>query len=518
MNFFQRALKNVTRKKTKSILLVLTFFLIGNLVIIGQGVKLASENAKILTRQKMKPIVSYEIDYDAYNKAYEKMTDEEKRTFVLRLGLDKMLALAKDPMVEAANISMDRSYFAEGFDSLKPIKDPTSPWPEPGPVKTLSSDIRKGEPMPPWIPDYRQPDVRIIANMHPKLIEIANGDYELQDGRWYTQEEIDSGNPVVVIEQELAQYNNLKVGDTITIKMYDLQYYQNILTEDDVFLDLEVVGIYKNNRILDPSQPDYEWKSRDRLQQPGNLLLVNGGALANKEFEVNKKLNESYNPGGEYKPVIDDLFYVSIYLLNDPLKIDEFKANNVANINKFTKLNANDSVFQTFAKPLDSISFFAAIVVAIVIINAIVIISLITALTLKMREYELGVLLAMGVPRGKVVMQLFTELLLITVIGFTMASVSGSLISTKIGNVVLEYQVTNSQLDTSQGGQYWSPAQEYFTNITQEDMLSQYSVAVSPLLIGQIYGLGLLVVLISTIIPGLMIMRFEPKRIMINTY
>jgi putative ABC transport system permease protein len=518
MNFLQRALKNTTRKKTKTILLVMTFFLIGNLVIIGQGVKLASENAKTLTRQKMKPVVSYELDYDAFNKAYEKMTEEEKRNFVLRLGLDKMLTIAKDPLVEAANITMDRSYFAEGFESLKPINDPNTPWPEPGPIKTLGSEISSDKMMPPWIPEYRQPDVRIIANMHPKLIEMANGDYVIQEGRWYTQEEIDEGKPVVIVEQELAAFNNLKVGDSITIKMYDLQYYQNILTEDDVMMDFEIVGIYKNNRVLDPSQPDYEWKSRDRLQQPGNLLLVNGGALANREFEVNKKLNNAYNPGGEYQPVKDDLFYVSIYLLKDPLKIEEFKTNNTVNMNRFTKLNANDSVFQTFAKPLDSISFFAAIVVTIVIVNAIVIISLITALTLKMREYELGVLLAMGVPRNKVVMQLFAELLLITVIGFTLASVSGSLISTKIGNVVLEYQVTNSALDIKEGGQYWSPAQEYFTNITQEDMLSQYKVAVSPLLIVQIYGLGLIVVLISTIIPGLMIMRYEPKRIMTNTY
>ena len=34
MNFINRAFKNVTRKMSKSILLTLTFFLIGNLVII----------------------------------------------------------------------------------------------------------------------------------------------------------------------------------------------------------------------------------------------------------------------------------------------------------------------------------------------------------------------------------------------------------------------------------------------------------------------------------------------------
>ncbi|MBR5754685.1 MAG: ABC transporter permease, partial [Erysipelotrichaceae bacterium] len=63
MNFIDRAFRNVTRRMSKTVLLVLTFFLIGNLVIIGLGVASASESAKTLTRQKMRAVVSYGIDY-----------------------------------------------------------------------------------------------------------------------------------------------------------------------------------------------------------------------------------------------------------------------------------------------------------------------------------------------------------------------------------------------------------------------------------------------------------------------
>ena len=70
MNFFNRAMKNVTRRMSKSILLAVTFFLIGNLVIIGLGINNAASNAKILTRQKMRAVVALEIDYNAfYNEA-----------------------------------------------------------------------------------------------------------------------------------------------------------------------------------------------------------------------------------------------------------------------------------------------------------------------------------------------------------------------------------------------------------------------------------------------------------------
>ena len=51
---------------SKSVLLAVTFFLIGNLVIIGLGINNAAENAKILTRQKMRAVVSLELDYTTY--------------------------------------------------------------------------------------------------------------------------------------------------------------------------------------------------------------------------------------------------------------------------------------------------------------------------------------------------------------------------------------------------------------------------------------------------------------------
>ncbi|MBQ1325422.1 MAG: ABC transporter permease, partial [Solobacterium sp.] len=64
MNAFKRAWKYITRKPTKTVLLIITFFLIGNLVILGLGVSQAADNAKVLTRQRMRAAVSYEVDYD----------------------------------------------------------------------------------------------------------------------------------------------------------------------------------------------------------------------------------------------------------------------------------------------------------------------------------------------------------------------------------------------------------------------------------------------------------------------
>ena len=66
MNFFNRAVKNVSRKLSKTILLILTFLLVGTLVIVGLGVSNASTQAKILTRQKMRAVATLEVDSMAW--------------------------------------------------------------------------------------------------------------------------------------------------------------------------------------------------------------------------------------------------------------------------------------------------------------------------------------------------------------------------------------------------------------------------------------------------------------------
>ena len=57
---------------------------------------------------------------------------------------------------------------------------------------------------------------------------------------------------------------------------------------------------------------------------------------------------------------------------------------------------------------------------------------------------------------------------------------------------------------------------DYSTEITLDDLVSEYNVTVSPLIIGEIYVLGLGIVLISILVPSLMIMRFNPKKILMN--
>ena len=119
MNFFNRAIRNVTRRLSKSVLLLITFFVIGNFVIIGLGVSSASETAKTLTRQKMRAVVTYSIDYDSIWEYTDTITDEDVLNEFYnnypKITVDEINELLKDERVKTANAtSVNQLYGIEG--------------------------------------------------------------------------------------------------------------------------------------------------------------------------------------------------------------------------------------------------------------------------------------------------------------------------------------------------------------------------------------------------------------------
>ena len=521
MNFFTRAIKNVTRRMSKSILLAVTFFLIGNLVIIGLGINNAAEQAKIETRQKMRAVVSYEVDYDAFRKYVEDLDEEAQQEAYKNypsVTMDDIKNLMSDERVKTVNVLSTNMLYSNGFETVPLNNDREN---NGGGTMTYEDGTTV---------EYIDPDLKLQTNYFPNMIELEDKMYEIVEGRFYNQEEVDEGKMVCLITDKLASHNNLRVGDVITIDLVsknDMRYYeQSGITEDDIHMNLEIIGIYHNNDELDENSDEYKWMSR--YDSPDNTILAPALAYGNayynmgiKQYEYSKAQNPEYYVDSE-TPTPESYTYVNkaVFLLDDPLNVDQFVADHQSDLKDFMKIDANNETFKRLARPLDTLSLFSNIIVWIVAINAIVIITLVTALTLKTREYEIGVLLSMGLSKMKIVAQFFVELIIVALIGFTLSVASGSLVAKQVGKMVMDYQVdTESQYgsldDQNNGTIYWGET-NYFTEISQDDLLAEYDVQISPMIIAEIYILGIGVVFISILIPSFMIMRFNPKKILMN--
>lgn len=522
MNYLQRAFAYVRRRMAKTILLMITFFLIGNLVILGLGISQAAENAKVMTRKSMRAVVSYEVDYNKYYEYVDSLTDQDEIEAAYRnwpkLSAQVAMELAKDQRVKAFNYMINRPSYSIGFENV-PLGNENE-------KNSGSYTDEDGNEV-----QYHDPNIMIYANNYATMIEMEDGTFTLESGKYFTQSDIDSAEKVVCITKELAEQNNLHVGDSITLSTMDPSSIKSMENEGqdtgEMKLELEICGIYSTVKEMDTSDERFKWASP--YESPKNIVLLPMSTFVNYTQTINgvqRKLHPDWYTDEDFERLQEQEAQPTtvVYLLDDPLNVETFISEHTGNLSDYTKLNANDETFKKMARPLDTMSFFSNIVVWIVVINAVVIISLVTALTLKTREYEIGVLLAMGVSKIKVVMQLFMELFAIAIIGFTLAVASGSLMAGKVGDQVLNYQTANEAQydnpDKFDDNIYYSydafGNSDYFTHISQEQLLAQYHVSVSPLLIGEIYLLGTMVVLVSIVVPSFMIMRLNPKQILLE--
>ena len=535
MNFFKRAIKQTIRKPSKSILLILTFFLIGNLVIIGLSVANASESAKILTRKKMRAVVSYTIDYDTFYKDADAIEDEDERnefySHYPQVKYKDVAEVLTDERVKTANISFNNMYYknVDGIDYVhlnnraeEDLENPDNCYEDADGSKFCAIDSN-----PPFF---------MKGNFFPGMIELEEGTFTVVDGKFYSQEDINNSNEVCLITEELAKTNGLSVGDTIKFNTTFLSsYYTDAgITEEDIVTELEVIGIYSHTNKITPNSSNYDYCYP--YENPDNMILIPATTLYHLSIPIEQTLFDYYaetNPNEEYyqnpdnRPVEEALDNISVndttFLLSDPLDVDNFVEDHNANLAKYQKIDANNEEFKKLSKPLDTLSDYAEFIVWLVIINAIVIITLVTALTLKTREYEIGVLLSIGASKLKIILQFFIELTLVAIIGFTLAVGTGSLASKKIGNTLLENQIQSSGVREDEGYDfgvdYYSPwDSNYNTKISLDDLISEYDVSVSPMIIAEIYVVGIGIVMISVIIPSIMIMRFNPKKILMNQY
>ena len=531
MNFINRAFKNVTRKMSKSILLTLTFFLIGNLVIIGLGVSNASNSAKILTRKKMRAVVTYALDYNKIWQYMESIEDEDEREEFYenypRITLGDATEFLNDTRVKTANAVSTSMWYMDHKNSFDFVH--------------LNNQAEEGynEGDNCWIDEngdercYKSPTFLIKSNMFSSMIEFEDGEYTIVDGRFYNDNEINNGDLVCIISENLADYNGVSVGDDITLSFAGTTFGSIKMSEEETEAVFEVIGIFSHNHPITPDSSNFNYCSP--YENPDNMIFMPTTSTymaslpyAQKVFDYQRELypdEESYDE--ENRPseenMMDNTYIENVtLLLSDPLDVDKFVEDYKNTLSQFTSLDANNEEFKKLAKPLDTLSMYANFIVTLVVINAVVIISLVTALTLKTREYEIGVLLSIGASKLKVIAQFFIELAIVAIFGFTLSVVSGSLIAKKIGYKVLEYQIATSDLEEEDDGfDYYGDFDpwntNYATEITLDDLVGEYEVTVSPLIIGEIYILGLGIVFISVIIPSFMIMRYNPKKILMNT-
>lgn len=251
-----------------------------------------------------------------------------------------------------------------------------------------------------------------------KCSKFQSGKYKLVDGRHITPDD----KHACLISKELADYNKLSVGDKI--KMYSL--------DSDAISEFEIVGIFDGT----------EGTSGNALtvdEIPANCGYIDYATM----FELFKKELNGYQQLTIY--VEDPVSVQNVY--DKIAALPELKG-------KTLKLSIDTDEYDVVSTPLESLQQLVNTTIIIISVVSVVILTLLLTIWIRGRKKEIGILLSLGKSKVNIILQIFTETIVVAVISFASSIPFSNLIAEKAGAFLVSRVTTgtanlNVQIDAA---------------------------------------------------------------------
>ena len=477
MNSFQMAWRSVIRKPIKSILLFFVVLIISLFFLSG----MASRNASIATQNKTKQAVGAGFLIEA--------NEENKRDRADEILVKK--AEGKEGNFNGVNVKkLETEYgtswsvaYDNSFQTLL-IKDIEKIAAVSG-ISEYNITTAVTAVNPVNFSRIEEDDVdqssdlccvSLIGNKDMTLdANVLSGNVTIKDGRMITEEDVD----VCVISEELAEKNNLSVGNRI-------QFNDRHDVENAAVFEAEIVGIYKVRQKMTPVMFGDTYRSE-------NIIFTDLGFPEKAEGSTSGALYEK-----AYFKVADVDQYDEIKKEIQKIKIGWERydlIDNDGNIDKMSK-NFND---------LENVSQLLVIVVAGA---SLIILFLVFIFWMKGRVQEIGILLALGTSKIKIFGQILLEAFIIATVAIFLSFTAAPAASKITASYLVQQQVQQAdEQSVLEEGKVAKSAED------SEETVTGVSVVVTPeLMLFDWFGVALLVV-IAVGAAGILIARKNPKDI-----
>lgn len=500
MNYIKRGLLSISRKKTKSLLLFLIIFILGNVMAGAIAIRQGADNVEKNIKQQLGAVVTLDVDYQAFEKQMQE-NPENPPEWPQALDSDMLTTIGQSSYVKSYDFTTQTTL---GSENLEPWLDPEyAEWAGDDPYRKYYGFNLKGTEYPP-------------------VMLIEEGKATLIDGRTFTQEEITRGTGSALIHTQLAEYNNLSVGDNIVLSNYILEYSEDgmsLPTEvERRDVPLQIIGIYET--IEQPQTPNDQMirPAEDKQTTYNTLLVPNQVIIAEQRAMTEYYMSqESMDLTDEEKEQAMQTYYQSLYILNNPDDMEAFKEETQALLPPFYTIYTNSDSYSVIAAPVQQTSKMANYVLIAAIGASILIISLVVLLFLRDRKHELGIYMSLGEKRSKVISQIVFEVMLVAILAIALSLVTGNFIAQGLSDSMVHDQLVAETDPMNPDQSYWDEQWrfgQFASNITSEDIAENYRISFSPSYVGLFFLIGLGTVLVSTVVPMLYIVRLNPKQVL----
>ena len=270
----------------------------------------------------------------------------------------------------------------------------------------------------------------------------------------------------IIVHEEFAKQNNLKLGDEVDLELLDLEKSEEIKSHK-----FKIIGIFSGKK-----QETYTGLSSDFSE---NMVFV--------DYSTSQEiLNKSEN-----NKIANKILMYSSSAESTDLALNKLKELKIDESKYFVQKDSN--AFEESLESVSGIKHMIKIMTYSIMLGGIIVLSLILILWLRERIYEIGIFLSIGTSKIQIIMQFIFELLFISI-----PSIISSLF---LGNVLIKViagGLINSENSMISGGNLINDS-SFLLNITT---------------LGQSYLILISIIVLSVVFASSLILIKKPKEIL----
>ncbi len=550
MYIIKNALRCIGRSKGRNILIGIIVLVIAVSACIGLSIRQAAQSTKEDTLSGMSVTATISIDRQAMMGNMQPGEGSggkfDKDQFSQLMGSTSSLTIEEYQKYAEAS-TVENFYYTvtislDGSDSIEPISDKVST----SETSDDSSDNSSDEITPSMGGNKggmmggssigNSGDFTVIGySSDNAMTAFVEGTATIDEGTVFNEgtESYDC-----IISSELATYNDLNVGDTFSLV--------NPSNEEESY-ELTVVGIYNDSS----TNESFMSMIGRGFSDPANQIYMSSTAV-DKLVAASESVSTTVadeNTGRETETAITPTLSCT-YVFADTADYYTFEeeVRELGLSDDYSISSSDISSFENSLVPLETLGTMAGWFLLVILIIGAIILIVINIFNVRERKYEIGVLTAMGMKKGKVAMQFLTEIFAVTMVAVIVGVVIGAVSAVPVTNALLENQISSSQTQNIQieqnfgrenGGSFGGrgngdipsdiPSSEgtekpdggkgFIGNMfgdSAANYVSEINSAMNLTVVLQMLGIAVLLTLISGAVSMLFVMRYEPLKILAN--
>ncbi len=326
------------------------------------------------------------------------------------------------------------------------------------------------------------------------MSEFINGTYTMNEITDNACDIAFDGN-YVFINQELADYNNLTLNDKIILE-----------DEAENTYEFEIIGIFKENE--DGSQ-----EPMSMFSNSANTIVTNANAVVS--ITTNNQ---------DIQATITPTFLIDSYDHVENLQAEFYEKG----LDENFVLQTNEEEVTSAVSSMENINSFATTFLVITLIIGGIVLLVINMINIRERKYEIGVLRTIGISKFKLTLQFVSELIMVSVVALILGAGIGAISSKGVSNSLLANEINNSNEQAEEiGKNFGGPTMNGGMpdrGGNREEMRGKgmpvvqaydsIDAVVDMKVLLELLGIGLSLVLISSIASMVSIQRFSPLTIL----